>query len=116
MASSKILVLACLSAIIVTTPSGGDVNYEGEMPPDAHLLKIGDPAPDFSLLGVDGKTYTLADFKKAKVLMVVFLSNHCPYSHAAETRIKPFVAAMKSRGLATVALNPNNQDALRIDE
>ena len=45
------------------------------------------PAPDFSLKGVDGKMYSLADFKDARLLMVIFLSNHCPYSHAAETRL-----------------------------
>ena len=54
-------------------------------------------APDFSLKGVDGKTYTLADFKDSPMLMVVFLSNHCPYSHAAETRLLPLVEEMKWR-------------------
>jgi peroxiredoxin len=111
-----LLLSACLLAIASSPQARADVNYDGEMPPDAHHLKIGDLAPDFSLLGVDGKTYTLADFKDAKALMVVFLSNHCPYSHAAETRILPFAAAMRSRGLAVVAINPNSADALRIDE
>jgi peroxiredoxin len=87
-----------------------------ELPPDAHQLKIGDAAPDFSLLGVDGKTYTLADFKDSPLLMVVFLSNHCPVSHAAETRLLPYVAAMKGRGLAVVAINPNSAAAAREDE
>ena len=68
------------------------------MPADTHRLKIGDPAPDFSLKGVDGKTYSLADFKDAQVLMVVFLSNHCPYSHAAETRLIPLADEMKCAG------------------
>lgn len=86
------------------------------LPADAHELKIGDPAPDFSLRGVDGKMYSLADFKDVPLLMVVFLSNHCPYSHAAETRLLPFVAEMKSRGLAVVAINPNHPDAVRVDE
>jgi peroxiredoxin len=86
------------------------------LPADAHELKIGDTAPDFSLRGVDGKTYSMADFKEAPILMVVFLSNHCPYSHAAETRLLPFVAEMKGRGLAVVAINPNHPDAVRIDE
>jgi peroxiredoxin len=89
---------------------------ESGLPPDAHELKIGDSAPDFSLKGVDDKTYTLADFKSARLLMVVFLSNHCPYSHAAETRLLPFAAEMKSRGLDVVAINPNHPDAVRIDE
>src|ERR1051325_10434132 len=86
------------------------------LPPDAHVLNIGDAAPDFSLPGIDGKTHSLADFKEAQVLMVVFLSNHCPYSHAAETRLLPLVAEMKTRGLAVVAINPNHPDAVRVDE
>lgn len=92
------------------------VDYEGEMPRDAHHLKIGDPAPDFSLTGVDGKVYSLADFKDAKVLMVVFLSNHCPYSHVAEMRLIPAVNALKGQGLAVVAINPNNPEALDVTE
>jgi peroxiredoxin len=89
---------------------------EDGLPPDAHQLKIGDAAPDFSLKGVDGRIYALADFTNAPVLMVIFLSNHCPYSHAVETRLVPFVAEMKGRGLAVVAINPNHPDAVRMDE
>jgi peroxiredoxin len=86
------------------------------LPADAHELKIGETAPDFSLRGVDGKMYSLADFKDEPMLMVVFLSNHCPYSHAAETRLLPLVAEMKGRGLAVVSINPNHPDAVRVDE
>ena len=50
------------------------------------MLRIGDAAVDFSLPGVDGKTYTLKDFSK-KLLAVVFSCNHCPYVHAWEDRI-----------------------------
>jgi peroxiredoxin len=92
------------------------VDLESEMPPDARRLKIGDAAPDFSLKGVDGKIYTLASFKEAPVLMVIFLSNHCPYSHAAETRLLPLAAEMKSRGLAVVAINPNSASAVALGE
>jgi peroxiredoxin len=86
------------------------------LPPDAKVLKLGDAAPDFKLLGIDGKTYTLANFSKAPLLMVVFLSNHCPYSHAAETRLLPMVKEFKSKGLDVVAINPNSPDGIRIDE
>jgi peroxiredoxin len=86
------------------------------MPADAQRLKIGDTPPDFSLPGIDGKTYTLADFKDAPVLMVAFLSNHCPVSHAAETRIIPMAEQFKSRGLAVVAINPNSPLGLGISE
>ena len=92
------------------------VDLESELPPDAHHLKIGDAAPDFSLKGVDGKTYSLADFKDAKLLLVAFLSNHCPYSHASETRLLPLVSEMRNRGLAVVAINPNSPEAVGIGE
>jgi peroxiredoxin len=91
-------------------------DLEASMPSDATRLNIGDAAPDFLLKGVDGKTYTLTDFKDAPVLMVAFLSNHCPYSHAAETRLLPLVAELKDRGLAVVAINPNSPQAVGIDE
>jgi peroxiredoxin len=91
-------------------------DLESELPQGVHELKIGDPAPDFSLRGIDGRTYSLADFKDSKILMVIFLSNHCPYSHAAETRLLPFLARVKGRGLGVVAINPNHPDAVRLDE
>jgi peroxiredoxin len=86
------------------------------LPPDANTLNIGDSAPDFELLGIDGKTHTLADYKSAKLLMVIFLSNHCPYSHAAETRLIPMAKEFKSQGLDVVAINPNNPESVRISE
>lgn len=88
----------------------------GGLPPDARVLKLGDAAPDFKLLGIDGKTHTLADYKAAKLLMVVFLSNHCPYSHASETRLIPLAKEFKSQGLEVVSINPNSPDSVRIDE
>jgi len=42
-------------------------------------LPIGDKALDFKLPATDGKTYRLADFDDAKVLVIFFTCNHCPY-------------------------------------
>ena len=81
-----------------------------------HDLKIGEAAPDFSLPGIDGKTHTLATYKDAKLLMVAFISNHCPDSHAAEKRMMKLIADTKDKGLVLVAINPNNPDGLSIDE
>ncbi len=98
--------------------SDGKSALERGLPPDVQKLALGDAAPDFKLLGIDGKTYSLADFpaKTSPVLMVIFLSNHCPYSHAAETRLLPFVREYASKGLAVVAINPNSPDSVRVDE
>jgi peroxiredoxin/thiol-disulfide isomerase/thioredoxin len=90
-------------------------DYESQLPSDATRMKIGDRAPDFRLLGIDGKYYTLADFK-APILVVVFLSNHCPVSHAAETRLLPMVREFMARGVDVVAINPNSNQGLGIHE
>src|SRR5437660_849421 len=66
-------------------------------------LAIGAQAPDFRLPGVDGKTYTLDDFKDAKVLVVIFTCNHCPTAQAYEKRFADLHANYRDKGVAVVA-------------
>jgi len=70
-------------------------------------LQIGRPAPDFNLPGVDGKKYSLANFKDAKLLVVVFSCNHCPYVVGSEDRIIRFAKDYAARGVKLVAINSN---------
>ena len=79
-------------------------------------LKIGAPAPDFTLPGTDLKLHSLKDFQSAKVLVVVFLCNHCPISQMYEQRIKDLTAAYRDRGVAVVAINPNDPKAVKVSE
>jgi peroxiredoxin len=79
-------------------------------------LAIGDAAPDFKLPGVDGKDHTLADFAKAKLLAIVFTCNHCPTAQAYEDRIIRLAADYKEKGVALVAISPNDPLAVRPDE
>jgi peroxiredoxin len=89
---------------------------DGEHLNDHPTLAIGAPAPDFSLPGVDGKTYSLQSFNDAKVLVVVFMCNHCPTSQAYEKRIINLTSEYAGRGVRVVAISPNAPSALRIDE
>lgn len=81
-----------------------------------HALAIGEKAPDFKLPGVDDKTYALKDFAGAKLLVVVFTCNHCPTAQAYEQRIINLHRDYKDRGVALVAISPNDNDAVRLDE
>ncbi|MES2113478.1 MAG: redoxin family protein [Bacteroidota bacterium] len=83
---------------------------------DIKTLGIGEKAPDFSLPGIDGKTYTLQSFKDAKVLVIVFLCNHCPTSQAYENRVIKITSDYASKGVSVIAINPNNPAGLRLDE
>ena len=79
-------------------------------------LAIEAQAPDFCLPGVDGKTHCLKDYAASKVLVLIFTCNHCPTAQLYETRIKQLVDDYKDRGVAFVAIEPNNPDAVRLDE
>jgi peroxiredoxin len=79
-------------------------------------LAIGDKAPDFRLPGVDGKDYSLASFAKAKLLAILFTCNHCPTAQAYEDRIIQLHADYRDKGVALVAISPNDPLAVRLDE
>jgi peroxiredoxin len=79
-------------------------------------LAIDSPAPDFSLPGIDGKTYSLGSFKDSKVLVVIFTAVHCPTAEVYESRIKQIVVDYRNRSVAVVAIQPNNAQAVRLDE
>ncbi len=79
-------------------------------------LETGASAPPFELPGVDGKTYTLKAFADAKLLLVVFTCNHCPTAQAYEGRLKRIVADYRERGVAVVAISPNDPGSVRLNE
>jgi thiol-disulfide isomerase/thioredoxin len=84
---------------------------------NAHpILAIGSQAPDFSLPGIDGKVHTLSEYKDARILAVMFICNHCPTSQLYEGRMKKLVDDYKPKGVAFVAINPNDPQAVTLSE
>lgn len=69
---------------------------------------IGDEATDFSLIGTDDKTYSLAQYTDAKGFIVIFTCNHCPYAKAYEDRIVALDKKYKDLGYPVIAINPND--------
>jgi len=79
-------------------------------------LRIGQKAPDFNLPGADGRNYKLADFADTDILVIIFTCNHCPTAQAYEERIIKLAADYKNKGVALVAISPNDPKAVRLDE
>lgn len=79
-------------------------------------LPLGAQAPDFNLPGVDGRMHRLSDYDEAKVLVIVFTCNHCPTAQYYEERLKAIAQDYRDRGVALVAINPNDPEAVRPDE
>lgn len=104
----------CLSGAMAILLGGVSAGWSTAA--ETKTLEIGAPAPDFDLPGVDDKNHCLADFAAAKILMLVFTCNHCPTAQAYEERLMKLGADYKDRGVAVVAVSPNDPDAVRLDE
>jgi peroxiredoxin len=76
----------------------------------AYTLEIGKKAPDFSLKGTDGKTYSLSDFKNDKYLVVFFTCNHCPYVIGSDEITRQTVLKFASKGVRFVGINSNSSN------
>ncbi|MHB8585317.1 MAG: thioredoxin family protein [Thermoplasmatota archaeon] len=77
------------------------------MEASSYLLHEGATCPAFDLPGVDGRRHALADFAKARVLVIAFSCNHCPYVQAYERRMIEYQRAFGPRGVQLVAINAN---------
>jgi thiol-disulfide isomerase/thioredoxin len=79
-------------------------------------LPMGAAAPDFCLPGIDDQTHCLKDYASSRILIVAFICNHCPTAQLYESRIKQLAADYRDRGVALVAIEPNDPMAVRLDE
>jgi len=70
--------------------------------------EFGKLAPDFNLPGVDGRTWSLPQCMGKKGLLVMFISNHCPYVTAIRARIIRDTQALQAYGIGSVAIMPND--------
>jgi peroxiredoxin len=80
------------------------------------VLALNAEMPAFELPGVDGKIHRSTDWETSKVLVVIFTCNHCPTAQLYEGRIKALAAECEPRGITVVAIQPNNPQAIRLDE
>jgi peroxiredoxin len=71
-------------------------------------LQLGEKAPDFELPATDGKTYRLADFDDAPVLVIFFTCNHCPYVKGSDEVTRQTALRFMPQGVRFVAINANS--------
>jgi thiol-disulfide isomerase/thioredoxin len=96
-----------LAAVALTVSAADDVHP---------TLAIGSPAPDFSLPGIDGKIHSLKDYSSSRILAVLFTCNHCPTAQLYEGRVKQLVKDYRDKGVAIVAIEPNDATAILLSE
>jgi len=79
-------------------------------------LQIGEKAPDFILPATNGKTYSLDDFRRARVLVVFFTCNHCPFVTGSDEITRATAVRFKDRGVAFIGINGNSENTYQEDD
>jgi len=80
-------------------------------------LKVGDDAPTWKgIVGIDDKEHGLADYKDAKVIVLAFITNHCPVAKAYEDRLIAMQKDYQGKGVQVIAVNVNNLPADKLEK
>ena len=72
------------------------------------VCEFGQKALDFTLPGVDGRTWSLQQCMGQKGLLIMFICNHCPYVKAVQDRIVRDTKELKQLGIESVAIMSND--------
>lgn len=99
--------------LLITALFYSGISMQGQ---DYPTLEIGQSAPDFLLPGTDGKDYSLKDFDDSKFLVIMFICNHCPTAQSYEDRMIQLVNDYRDKGVAFLAVSPNDPLSVRLDE
>ena len=71
---------------------------------------------EFSLMGVDYKTYTNKDLNGLNGTLLVFLSNHCKFSQTFQQFLVHSNRKWNNQGIKLIAISPNHEKAVLPDE
>ncbi len=89
----------------------------------ADELKVGDKAPDFTLSGSDGKTYTLSDFKGKQAVVIAWFpkaftggcTKECKSIHENSAKLKALGVAYFTASVDTPEQNAKFAKSLEVD-
>jgi peroxiredoxin len=102
------LAFAIATALVAGQASAGKFNT---------VLNVGEKAPDFQkLVGTDDKEHSLADFKDADAVVLIFTCNQCPVAVACEDRIVELQKTYKGKKVQVVAINVNTDPGDALDK
>ncbi len=81
----------------------------------AYTLQIGTHAPDFYLKATDGNYYSLSDFSEAKILVLFFTCNHCPYVLGSDEVTRKTAERFLHERVRFIAINSNSPNTYAED-
>ena len=79
------------------------------------ICDFGWKAPDFTLPGIDGRSWSLSDISGKNGTLIMFICNHCPYVKAIADRLQGDVKTLQGAGIGVAAIMPNDANAYPAD-
>jgi peroxiredoxin len=73
-------------------------------------IEIGAEGPDFSAVGIDDEEFSLDSVKDAKLIVLCFTCNGCPWARAYEERMIEFAKVYEAKGVPLIGINSNNRE------
>ncbi len=71
-------------------------------------LEIGESALNFKLPATDGNTYQLSDYSDAKVIVIFFTCNHCPFVTGSDEVTRETATKFIDQGVEFVGISSNS--------
>lgn len=95
--------ITILAAALLLLPCSANAGYVG----------VGDKAPAFQAVTIDGQNISIDNPTNAKPVLLVFWATWCPYCEAAVPKLKKIYSAYSPKDLTFVSINPGVNDSLR---
>ncbi|MBN2087543.1 thioredoxin family protein [Candidatus Peregrinibacteria bacterium] len=73
-------------------------------------IPLNTPVIDFKLPATSGGTYSPSDFDDKKILVIIFMCNHCPYVHAIINRLISIQSDYLEKGVQLIGINANDAE------
>jgi peroxiredoxin len=106
-----------LAAGVMAAAPAGMGHATGPKSKFNRVLAIGDDAPEVdALLGTDNKRHSPAEFKEARLVVVVFMRELCPTTRVYEKRLLRFASDYAERGVRVIAISPSRNPAEGLDK
>ncbi len=76
------------------------------------FAQIPEKFQNFTLKGIDGKYYSLSDFKNSKAIVIIFISTQCPVSNDYNSRMEKLYKDYRDKGIAFIGINSNKEETV----
>src|SRR5262249_5298024 len=104
--------LPCLIVLLAAVWFATSAQPAAAQQKKAAAASVNRPLGDFTLRDFGGKSFSLADAKEPKFVVLIFLGTECPLAKLYAPRLQKLADDYQPRGVAIVGIDSNAQDSI----